>query len=161
MSSVYETRFHRGFHRRLFPDHAKERSEIDDRAWQRYMRRTNDVTRSHEANRRNIVTGAGLPPYKPCGKRRGGSLTAVFDGPRSREGMKRNVSGEGRFFVQLSHPKRTAVPCETVLIGYQGDRKRNRAASVGIFDNFSHTQASLVQPSRPINHRNQSQLTLI
>lgn len=157
--SIYETRFHRGFHRRLFPNHDKDRFEIDDRAWRRYERRNDEAARSYEANRRNIVTGLGLPAQKSIGLRRGESLTSMFDSARSREGIKRNVGGDGRFFVQVAKPKRSVVPCETVVIGYQGDRKRNRAASLGIFDNFSHTQASLVEAPRPVNRRNLSQFT--
>ena len=162
VSSVTETIFHRGFQRRLFPGKDEERCRIDNQAWERFNQRTAEAIQSYVENPRNLVTGQGVPDVHVPRKKNCGKLSSIFESDRAKECYKRNINNEGRFFMPRPVRSLSAKPCETVIVGFPGARKANRAASVGIFDNFSHTQAPLnLQPPRRPSRRNISQITLL
>jgi hypothetical protein len=161
ISSLSETLFHRGFHRRLFPKQDENRFAIENRAFERFNERTADAINAYERTRRNILTGEGLQPSHLPKKIDGTNVSPIFDLERAKESYKRNINNGGRFFMERPGRSFSASPCETVLIGVTGSRKRNRATSVGIFDNFTHTQYKLDVPLPRPSRRNISQITLL
>jgi hypothetical protein len=161
-SSIYETKFNRGFHRRPVPQRDSLRFEIDSRAWERFNHRKDQAAAGYDANRRDLINGFGLPPDRPYGRRRGPGMMSQFDSARTKESMKRNVDGQGRFFMERPKRESRSVPCETVLVGLSGEKRINRIQSVGVFDNFAHTQTSYrAEPSRPAHRRSLSQIALL
>ena len=159
-SSLSETKFHRGFMRKSFPEHGLERHEIDERAWLRFNEKTAEAIATYQAHHFNLITGAGIPEPRARGRKAGHSLVQQFDSDRLREATRRVVNGEGRFFVNRRSNPAPSFPCQSVILGYYGDRKRARTTSVGIFDNFSHTQKPLDPPSPTSYRRNSSQIFL-
>ena len=158
--SLSETRFHRGFHRRRLPDCDEPRQKIDDFAWNRFNKRTADAISKHLENKTDIISGTGVPSPRPAGLRVGIDPASLCLSSREREDHRRNYGSCGRFFV--SNGQRTApeVPCESVIIGFTGGRRRNRATSVGVLDNFAHTQRPLDIVTPTSGRRNQSQILL-
>ena len=159
--SIYETKFHRGFHRRRSCDHVAERAKIDNEAFQRFNSRVNSAISSYMQSKRNVVTGEGLRELAPKGRKSGANVLGRFDPERVTEARKRVLGSDFRFFTDWGFPRSSAhaAPCQTMLVGYPAGRKRNRTASLGIFDNFEHTQAPLTIPSIHSNKSNISQIS--
>lgn len=122
-----------------------------------------DLTRAlFEESRRNIITGLGLPPLKPEGKRSGSQISSQFVHERDIDARKRMADGRFRFYDDSCIPVRRElkVVCESAIIGFPNGRKRNLMKSCGILDNFGHLQSDLpVNTSLP-NRRNLSQIIL-
>ena len=79
---------------------------------------------------------------------------------REKDTRKRMSDGRGRFHEETLHQPtiyHINRNCSTVVIGYPGHR-RSRAQSLGVYDNFAHTQLPYSPP--PPSIRNQSQIIL-
>lgn len=159
--SIYETKFHRGFQRRRSCDHASERAIIDDFAFERFNERTRSAVTQYLETKRNAVTGEGYGEIASKGKRSGNNANADFLAERGKESRKRVRGSACRFFSDWNTARETApaVKCQSLLVGDAAGRKRNRTASLGIFDNFRHTQAPLMMTSTPAARNNVSQIS--
>jgi hypothetical protein len=161
VASVTETRFHRGFHRRLLQDRDAARECADDLAWARFNFKNRRAIERHERTKRNVLTGDGIASLHHAGKKCEPSMRTQFDLSRSKEAFKRNMNNEGRFFLPPRPRSFSSTPCETMVLGCSGARRRNRANSAGVFDNFGHTQKPLVIVNHSTNTRNVSQIVLL
>jgi hypothetical protein len=108
----------------------------------------------------DIISGAGVPYPRPAGLRVGINPAVQCFSSRQREDLRRNYGGDGRFFVSYGQKSAPEVPCESVVIGFIGARRRNRALSVGVLDNFAHTQKPLEIATPTSGRRNKSQVVL-
>lgn len=162
VSSVYETKFHRGFSRRMFPQQGYERSRIENEGFDRYNRQISAKIETFMSNPRNLITGTGQPVSRPYGKRAGDYLVSPFRESRRMESRKRVATSSCRFHEhEIPDPRAILrVSCESVVLGCAKGRRRNRARSVGIYDNFTHTQLPLDVPPPSPSRRNLSQITL-
>lgn len=158
VASVSETRFHRGFYRRMRPDKDNARNAINETMFQRFHQGSEARTAAYLRDRHNTVTGVGCLSDRPSGIRRGPQMVSVFDESRRQENYRRVRTSEGRFHESGYPLVKANVDCESVLLGFPGGRKRQRAQSVGIFDNFAHTQQALPRPFVLPERRNKSQI---
>lgn len=161
VSSLKETKFHRGFHRRMLPHADDIRNKILDDAWLCHEARIARATEAARSRKENIVYGPVIREQPRSRKRMLGPHT--FDESRKVEAQKRITDSSFRFFSPTNgEPKPLIVDprAASAIIGYHTN-PRNRTRSVGIYDNFSHTQLQLdpVPISTPSN-RNKSQITL-
>lgn len=160
-SSLSETKFHRGFTRKSFPNHGSERYDIDERAWLRFNQRTAEAIAAYQAHKSNLITGDNIYEARARGRKTGHSLAHQFDADRLREAARRIVNSDGRFFANPRSPETAPnFACKSVILGYFGERKRARTTSVGIFDNFTHTQKPMDSPPPTTCRRNLSQIIL-
>jgi hypothetical protein len=159
IASVSETRFHRGFYRRMLPDRDLLRAEIDENAFQGFHTRVSSNLAEYIIGRKNLITGEGLKTERARGIRRGPHMVSIFSDSRSEENHRRVRNSEGRFHEPGPSFSKPEVHCESVLVGFTGARKRQRARSVGVWDNFSHTQEPLPALFGFLHdRRNQSQI---
>ena len=157
IASVMETRFHRGFFRRMLPNRDHLRHSISELSLLKYQGHMEKQISEYPSRKRNLITGQGLRADAPQGLRC--LPQSVFKLPRAAENYRRVRNGPGRFHVEGSPLVAPSVECESVLIGFAGRRKRHRVHSLGIFDNFSHTQDCLSKPFSAPERRNRSQIS--
>ena len=162
VSSLSETKFHRGFRRRVFPQADAERNRLIDDAWSRHEFRMQRAASRARSREENIINGPLIREQPRCRKRILGPHT--FDDTREILAAKRISDSSFRFYSPPTQlPPRLDIDARaaSAIIGYRV-HPRNRTRSVGIYDNFSHTQLELdpVPISTPSNRKNQSQFTL-
>ena len=161
VSSLKETRFHRGFCRRMLPNADENRNKIVQEAWMCHEKRAVHAAEAARARKENIVNGPVVREQPRSRKRMLGPHT--FDETRKVEAQKRMSDSQFRFFSPVTDSARSISidpRSASAIIGFH-THPRNRTRSVGIYDNFSHTQLQLdpVPISTPSN-RNKSQFTL-
>ena len=158
--SLYETKFHRGFQRRRSCDHEHQRADISIQAFKRYNQRVETSIAAFNASKCNTITGEGYPEPVARGKRSGERALLSYEGERVREYKRRVIGSNYRFFSDWIRPQTSprVTKCESVIIGSDIGRKRNRTTSLGIFDNFQHTQEPLSVPSSSMYRNHLSQI---
>jgi len=161
ISSLKETKFHRGFNRRMLPNADDCRNKILDNAWKSHDDKRLRAADAARSRKENIVYGPVIREQPRSRKRMLGPHT--FDESRKVEALKRMSDSSFRFFSPVSDQSRSVSidpRSASAIIGYHAN-PRNRTRSVGMYDNFSHTQLQLdsVPISTPSN-RDKSQFTL-
>jgi len=161
VSSLKETKFHRGFRRRMLPHADDSRNKIVDDAWTCHEEKARRSIEIAHARKENIVLGPVIREQPRSHKRMLGPHT--FDETREVEALKRISDSSFRFFSPVNDVSRSVAVdsrAASAIIGYHTNA-RNRTRSVGIYDNFSHTQLELdPTPITTPSNRNKSQFTL-
>jgi|LauGreDrversion4_2_1035121.scaffolds.fasta_scaffold34062_2 hypothetical protein len=161
LSSLKETKFHRGFHRRMLPKADASRNHIIEESWERTEFRHRRAIERARSRHENIINGPLVREQPHSRKRMLGPHT--FDDSRKIEAERRISDSSFRFYSPVPDIKRTPTidpRSASAIIGFYTN-PRNRTRSVGVYDNFTHTQLNLdtVPISTPSN-RNKSQFTL-
>ena len=141
-SGLSKTRFHRGFKRRMLPESHVLRDTIADAAFSKFNANTAARIANYHSNSRNVITSVGVHDLPRLGRRT--DLESQFSTNRECLAKKRVAECSARFHG----PPRTMTapifhPCESLLVT-KSMSKHNRARSVGVLDNFTHTQLPLL-----------------
>ena len=158
-SGLNKTRFHRGFKRRILPRSHIEREEIANSTYANYLAKVHCSIENWRSHPRNLLHGVGLPIEKCQGVRTSFEASSLFESNRLSLDRRRITESEAHFHIPHFKRSYSAPKCESVISG-NGTRSSNRTESVGILDNFTHTQAPLkLSPMKP-TRRNLSQIVL-
>lgn len=167
-SDLQETKFHRGFQRRAKADIQSDAARLDRELAQQWAREERDraaIQIAKEMKNRctfNILTGEGVGrecEYQPVGKRivnPFGCMEAVF-AEHARDTSNRTRQSGHRFFevpagspgdprsLRLYNDGLSNAQRQVAIIGSPASRlpARLRGASVGVADNFAHSQGPL------------------
>ena len=159
ISNLDETKFHRGFKRRLIPESSHLREAIAEATFKRYNARVAASIIAHQAQPRDVLSCIGFPKAMPYGRRACSANSVELDGGRKWLEKRRLAESVGRYHgAPLT--RATSAPSfrfESLLVTNRRCQF-NRVQSVGVYDNFKHTQLPMkIFPMKP-SVRNLSQI---